>query len=161
MKTDKKQSCRPAPAWTQVDEIEIVYRTKMKANLRPRITCSRDGYNLLLQAWNPDSLELQEEVKLLLLNRDNRVLGLCNISRGGMTGTVADPRLILLVAIKAGACSVMLAHNHPSGSLHPSRADEELTQKIKFASIYHDIKVLDHLIITATGYYSFADEGLL
>ena len=78
-----------------------------------------------------------------------------------MTGTVADPRLILAAALKVGAVSVILCHNHPSGNLKASRADEELTQKIKCAAAYHDIKVLDHLIISNEGYYSFTDEGLL
>lgn len=83
------------------------------------------------------------------------------VLQGGITGTVADPRLILAAAIKVAACAMMLVHNHPSGSLKPSAADEELTTKIKEGARYFDIKVLDHLIVTSEGYYSFADEGLL
>ncbi|MBD0333245.1 MAG: JAB domain-containing protein, partial [Chitinophagaceae bacterium] len=90
-----------------------------------------------------------------------RVLCLFNVSSGGITGTVADPRLIYTAALKVNAVSLILCHNHPSGSLKPSRADEELTQKIKSAGAFLDIKVLDHLIISSEGYYSFADEGLL
>ena len=83
------------------------------------------------------------------------------MSSGGITGTVADPRLILAAALKVAACSIMLAHNHPSTSLKPSKADEELTSKIKYAAQFHDIKVLDHVIVSSEGYYSFADEGVL
>ena len=83
------------------------------------------------------------------------------ISEGGITGTVADPRIILKKALEEDAVSIILCHNHPSGNLLPSRADEELTQKIKEASRYFDIKVLDHIIVSEEGYYSFADEGIL
>jgi DNA repair protein RadC len=78
-----------------------------------------------------------------------------------MTGTVADPRIILRKALEEDAVSIILCHNHPSGSLKPSRADEELTLKIKEAARYFDIKVLDHLIVSEDGYFSFADEGIL
>jgi len=78
-----------------------------------------------------------------------------------MTGTVADPTLILAAALKGGAVNIILCHNHPSGNLKPSVADEQLTAKIKKAAQYFDIKVLDHIIITSESYYSFADEGLL
>ena len=83
------------------------------------------------------------------------------ISQGGITGTVADPRLILRKTLEKGAVSLILFHNHPSGNLKPSKADEQLTQKIKEAASFMDIRVLDHLIISHTGYYSFADEGKL
>ncbi len=146
-----------------VSEIDIVYKRKSKCKVseRPKITTSRDCYEVFVHYWNEDKIELLEEFKVLLLNRANRVLQILPISQGGMTGTVADPRLILAAALKVGAVSVILCHNHPSGNLKPSRADEELTQKIKCAAAYHDIKVLDHLIISNEGYYSFTDEGLL
>ena len=97
----------------------------------------------------------------MLLNRSNRVLGIYEVSTGGITGTVADPRVILTAALKANAVSIALCHNHPSGSIRPSRQDEELTQKIRNAALFLDIKVIDHVIITTESYYSFADEGLL
>lgn len=124
---------------------------------------AKDACKIFLHYWNEGKLDLQEEFKVLLLqlNRANRVLQLLPVSQGGMTGTVADPRLILAAAVKVGAVSLVLAHNRPSGSLKPSRADEELTQKIKHAAAYFDITILDHLIITSEGYSSFADEGLL
>ena len=89
------------------------------------------------------------------------MLGVLDASSGGITGTVADPRIILTAAIKANAVGIVLSHNHPSGSVKPSRADEELTVKIREAARFLDMTVLDHIIITSEGYYSFADEGLL
>ncbi|MFL5788970.1 MAG: RadC family protein [Flavisolibacter sp.] len=146
-----------------VSEIDIIYKRKVhcKVSERPLITSSADGYEVCLHYWNLDKIELLEEFKVLFLNRSNRVLQILPISQGGITGTVADPRLILAAAIKVAACSMILVHNHPSGNLKPSRSDEELTNKIKEAANYFDIKVLDHLLISSEGYYSFADEGLL
>lgn len=98
---------------------------------------------------------------MCLLNRAQRVLGIYELSTGGVTGTVADPKLVFIAALKANACNIILSHNHPSGNLKPSSADEQLTKKIATAGMYMDIKVADHVIITSEGYYSFADEGLL
>lgn len=146
-----------------VSEIDIVYKRKAtcKVSERPQIKSSSDVYEILLHYWDQDKIDLIEEFKVLFLNRSNRVLQIYNVSSGGITGTVADPRLILAAALKLAACSIMLAHNHPSTSLKPSRADEELTNKIKYAAQFHDIKVLDHIIVSSEGYYSFADEGVL
>lgn len=102
-----------------------------------------------------------EVFAVLFLNRANKILHFEIVSSGGLTGTVADPRIILKKALETGATSIVLSHNHPSGSLKPSRADEELTQKIRQAAMYLDIKVLDHIIVSDEGYFSFADEGLL
>lgn len=102
-----------------------------------------------------------EVFAVVFLNRSNKINHFQIISEGGITGTVADPRIILKKALEEDAVSIILCHNHPSGSLKPSRADEELTLKIKEAARYFDIKVLDHLIVGDDGYYSFADEGLL
>jgi DNA repair protein RadC len=149
------------PAWQNVAEVELSYKSKVKASERPRITQSKDAADLLTNLWSKDKIEFVEEFKVLLLNRANRVLGMVEISSGGVTGTVADPKLVLVAAIKANACGIIISHNHPSGNTKPSRADEELTQKIKLGAQYLDIKLLDHIIITTEGYLSFADEGLL
>ncbi len=149
------------PEWCQVAEVELVYKTKVKPSQRPKITSSVDAYEILQKIWNRDKIELVEEFKVLLLNRSNKVLGVLDASSGGITGTVADPRIILTAAIKANAVGIVLSHNHPSGSVKPSRADEELTVKIREAARFLDMTVLDHIIITSEGYYSFADEGLL
>lgn len=105
--------------------------------------------------------DLQEHFYVCYLNRANKIVGYSLVSIGGLTGTVADPRIILQSALACGAVNIGLSHNHPSGSLRPSRADEVLTDKLKTAASYFDIKVLDHIIISEEGYYSFADEGLL
>ena len=102
-----------------------------------------------------------EVFAVVFLNRSNKIINFQIISTGGLTGTVADPRVILKKAIEAEACSIVLSHNHPSGSLKPSRADEELTLKIKNAASFLDIRVADHIIVSDEGYFSFADEGLL
>jgi DNA repair protein RadC len=102
-----------------------------------------------------------EVFAVLFLNRSNKINHFQIISEGGITGTVADPRIILKKALEEDAVSLILCHNHPSGSLKPSKADEELTFKIKEAAKYFDIRVLDHLIVGDDGYYSFADEGIL
>ena len=104
---------------------------------------------------------MNEVFAVVFLNRANKINHYEIISEGGITGTVADPRIILKKALEEDAVSLILCHNHPSGSLKPSKADEELTQKIKEAARYFDIKVTDHIIVSEVGYYSFADEGLL
>lgn len=104
--------------------------------------------------------DYQHEVfAVLFLNQANKIKSFKIISRGGITGTVADPRIILKQALDEGATSIVLSHNHPSGNLNPSNADKELTQKIKMAASYFDIKVLDHIIVSDEGHYSFADAG--
>jgi len=103
----------------------------------------------------------REVFAVLFLNQSNRINHFEIISEGGITGTVADPRVILKKALEENATNIVLCHNHPSGSLKPSRADEELTKKIKSAASLHDITVIDHIIVSDQGYFSFADTGLL
>jgi len=146
-----------------VAEITLKYRNKQAPKERPIISTSSDAHRILLQAFDPDTIEIQETFVVMFLNRANQVLGTYRCSNGGVTGTVADPRLILATALKSASVSLILAHNHPSGSLKPSRQDEELTAKIQQGAKFMDIKVLDHLIISPdrTSFLSFADEGLL
>jgi DNA repair protein RadC len=148
-------------AWLNVAEIEITYRTKVKACDRPIVRQSSDAYQLFEHSWNENQIRLIEEFKIMLLNRANKVLGIVSISTGGMTGTVADPRLIFAAALKCGACGIMLCHNHPSENLKPSQADIDLTQKLVNGAKLLDIRILDHLVISPEGYFSFCDEGLL
>ena len=102
-----------------------------------------------------------EVFAVVFLNRANKINHFEIISKGGITGTVADPRVIMKRALEENATSIVLCHNHPSGNLIPSKADETLTKKIKEAAGYFDIQVLDHIIVSEEGYYSFADEGIL
>ncbi len=102
-----------------------------------------------------------EEFWIVYLNNANKVLHRAQLSKGGITGTLVDVRLVMRQALELGAVALVLAHNHPSGTLKPSAADKQITQKLKLAAEALDIKVLDHLIITAKEYFSFADEGIL
>jgi len=121
------------------------------------ISCSKDAYD----QFSPVLTNLyHEEFWILLLNRANRVLGKARISMGGMSGTVVDPKLIFKLALENKASALVLAHNHPSGNTKPSDADLKLTYKIRSGSDLLDIQVLDHLILTDTGYYSMADQGI-
>ena len=106
--------------------------------------------------------DLRHEVfAVIFLNRSNKINHFEIISEGGITGTVADPRIILKKALEEDAVNLILCHNHPSGSLRPSKVDEQLTSRIRDAARLMDITVLDHIIVSDGGYYSFADEGLL
>ena len=145
----------------QVSEINVSYRPKFKASEMPVISSSQDCYNILSASWDINKMELLEQFKVLFLNRANRVLGIFEVSSGGMAGTVADPKLIFSAALKTCATSIILAHNHPSGNLKPSQADLNLTKKIQAGGVLLDISLLDHLILTSETYLSFADEGLL
>ena len=149
------------PTWNQVSEIDLIYRSKVKASERPQIKTSKDAADLLRHLWSEDKIDFVEQFKVLFLNRANKVLGIFGVSTGGVTGTVADPKLIFVAALKSNACGIIISHNHPSGNLKPSKPDEDLTQKIKQAGLFLDIKLLDHIIVTSEGYYSFADEGII
>jgi len=145
-----------------VAEVSLTYKSKVPASQRPKIACSRDAYKLFNDSWDQDTLEHVEEFKILLLNRSNSVLGILPISKGGISGTVTDVRIILQAAIIANASGLIVCHNHPSSSLNPSESDTKITQKIKEAANLMDIQLLDHLILTTEDkYYSFADSGLL
>jgi DNA repair protein RadC len=144
-----------------IAEVELVYSTKVKPSNRIKISSSKDAYEILNQTWNENTIELREEMKVILLNNWHKVLGIYNVSHGGITGTVADPKLIFAAALKANSTGIILAHNHPSGNSQPSQADIGLTRKCKEIGELLDIKILDHMIMTTEGYYSFADEGMM
>jgi DNA repair protein RadC len=148
-----------AKAITIAAALEMGRRRQATAYRQKEIITSSADVARYLQSLLQDH---QHEVfAVLFLNRANKINHFQIISEGGMTGTVADPRIILKKALEENAVSIILCHNHPSGSLKPSRADEELTHKIKEAARFFDIKVLDHLIVSEDGYFSFADEGIL
>jgi DNA repair protein RadC len=129
-----------------------------KAKKIIKIASSRDAFEIL----QPIMGELpHEEFWIVYLNNSNRVMHMAQLSKGGITGTLVDVRLVMKQALELGAVALILAHNHPSGTLLPSEADKQITQKLKRASGALDIKVLDHLIITQKEYFSFTDETLL
>lgn len=148
----------PAKAITIVAALELGIRRLMAESKKTTVLSSRDIADFLKAQFQ---YKKHEVFAVVFLNRANKVNHYEIISEGGISGTVADPRIILKKALEHDATSVVLCHNHPSGSLRPSRQDEELTYKIREAAKYFDIKVLDHIIVSDEGFYSFADEGLL
>ena len=144
-----------------VAEIEVTYKSIIKPSLRPKVIGANGAYQLLLDTWDMSKIELVEQFKVMLLNRAHHVLGICTLTSGSVTGTIADPKQVFSVALITNATYVILAHNHPSGSATPSNADVELTARMKAAGELLELKVLDHLIVTTDGFYSFATEGTL
>ncbi len=145
---------------SQVAEVKISYSSRVKASDRVQITTSRDAEELLRNSWDYTSIEHIETMKLILLNRANRVLGIATLSSGGTSGCILDAKTVFQYALKANASSIILTHNHPSGNRQPSQQDLEITRKIKEGGKLLDISLLDHVIITPfDGYYSMADEG--
>lgn len=144
-----------------VSDVRISYHPKVRASERQIIQRSEDAYRLFKEGWDMDMIYLVEQSKLMLLNRANRVLGIMQLSSGGLCGTVVDPRFVFIAALQAGATSIMLAHNHPSSNLTPSNNDRTLTAKVKEAGTFLDIQLMDHLIISPEGYCSMADEGFM
>lgn len=146
--------------FVRLQEIEILYRNKLKQEDMLKVTSSQDAYEYFKSIWSPQ-IDRLEEFVILCLNRANKVLGYSKISMGGISGTVVDAKIVFQVALKANASAIILCHNHPSGNTAPSDNDIQLTKKLKSAGGFLDLTVLDHLIITSDGYYSFADEATL
>jgi DNA repair protein RadC len=139
--------------------LELGRRRQAAQNLEKPVVQGAASVALFLQTLLQDH---DHEVFIVLyLNRANKINHYEIVSSGGMSGTVADPRVILRRALEEKAVGIILCHNHPSGSLRPSHADRELTLKIREAARYFDILVLDHIIVSHEGFFSFAEEGLL
>lgn len=148
-----------AKAISIVSAMELGRRRRTEEGVkRKQVTSSSDVYEYFADALADKQ---HEEFWILLLNRANKIISKELISRGGITGTVADCRLIFKMAIERNACSVILCHNHPSGNLKPSEADRTLTRKLIDGGKLLDVPVLDHIIFADNGYFSFADEGLI
>ena len=148
----------PAKAVSIVAAMELGIRRNMADYKKEVILTSRDLANYLKAQFQ---FKRHEVFAVVFLNRANKINHFEIISEGGITGTVADPRIIVKRALEHDATSMVLCHNHPSGSVKPSRQDEELTEKIKTAAKFFDIRIMDHLIVSDEGFYSFADEGIL
>ena len=146
----------------KVNEIQISYKEQIPSPFWHKINSSKDAANLLFEHWDKNTIGLHESFKVVLFNNSNKVKGIYQLSKGGITGTLVDIRILFAVILKSLSVAVILTHNHPSGTLKASEADRELTAKIKKAAALFDIKVLDHILIVPNGdYYSFADNGLL
>ena len=146
----------------QVTEITVSYKPVTQKCEPLLIQSSLDAYNIFKEIFPESTIYLQEQFVVLYLNRANQVIGSYTLSIGGLTGTVADLRLVLSVALKVAATGMIIAHNHPSGNIKPSKNDELLTSKLNDASTLMDIRLWDHVILSGTGcYFSFADEGCM
>jgi len=144
-----------------VAEISVSYKPYISD--KPIVMSALDAYNVFFDFFPLETIGLQEIFLVMYLNNASRVLGVYKVSTGGITGTIVDLKLILSVGLKIVASGIMLAHNHPSGSLKPSHQDILVTNKIKDAAKVLDIKLLDHLIVSPEkgSYISLANEGML
>jgi DNA repair protein RadC len=144
---------------SKLREVSAVYKTKDDIS-NVKIGGSQD-VNDYIRSVYPVEINIREAMVVLYLNNSNRTIGYSVASIGGITGTVVDVRLVLRDALLTGSTSLVLIHGHPSGSLKPSQADISITNKVKKAAEFMDMKLLDHLIITEGSFFSFADDGLL
>jgi len=142
-------------------QFEISLKNKVKASERISIKNSLDCAAVCRECFDADTIEWTESAIVIGLNNANKVLGFYKVSSGGTGGTVVDPKVILQFALLSNSTSIILAHNHPSGSLTPSEADIKATRKIKEGAKLLDITLFDHLIITSEGHVSMAEEGLI
>lgn len=137
----------------EVSEVDLVFRSKVKASLRPKVTDPDDAYKLLIRTWDKEKLELLEQCKVLLLTLKGGVLGIYEASSGGIDRTIVDARTIFAAALKTNATAIIIAHNHPSGVAKPTEQDTELTKRLVLSGDILDITVLDHLIVTEEDYF--------
>jgi DNA repair protein RadC len=148
-----------AKAVTLIAALELGRRrNESEVMAREKITCSRDAFEIFRSVIGDQPYE---SFWIILLNKANKVIRKCSISEGGVSGTVVDPKKIFKTALDHHASSILLGHNHPSGNIQPSEADQKITKKIRDAGLMLDVAVLDHLIVGDDRYYSFADEGNL
>lgn len=140
---------------------EVILKKKNGQVLSAQIKSSKDAEIYFRQIFDSEQLETREQCMAIFLNQANNTVGYFLVSVGGMTSTIIDPRLIFRAALECGATSFILAHNHPSGQTHPSEADKAITRKLKMGGEFLDIRILDHLILTATTYTSMTEEGLI
>ncbi|MBE7172355.1 MAG: DNA repair protein [Williamsia sp.] len=146
---------------SHVAEVELIYRNKVKSSERPLVKESNDAYSLFLKSWDMNKIELQEQFRIMLLDRRSSCMGIATVATGGMTDCLVDLRIVFAAALKARAANIILAHNHPSNNISPSEADKNLTARFSEAGKLLNLLVLDHLIVTKEGYTSLADEGLM
>ncbi len=143
----------------EVAEIKVSYTTNRADKIK--LTNCRDTFDFIITNWNLDIIEFQEECKIILVNRANFVLGIYELSKGGISGTVVDIRIILSVALKCNASGIILVHNHPSENMKPSETDEKITRKLNDACTLLDLVLIDHFIISRNSFFSFKQDGFL
>ncbi len=146
----------------KVNEIRISYKERIPASFWRKINSSKDAADMLFEHWDKQTIQVHESFKVVLLNNNNKVKGIYQLSKGGITSTIIDLRILFAVVLKSLSVAIILTHNHPSGTLKASEADKDITRKIKKAAELLDIRLLDHILIVPNGdYYSFADNGLM
>ena len=143
----------------KVCEVKLTYKSKIKASEREKILSAENAYKILLSVFDSETIQYKEFFKVILMNRANKVLGVCHISEGGLNETSADIRIIMQAAILGNASAIILAHNHPSGNIQPSMQDDQVTKRVKEIAKLIGINLLDHLIITDETYYSYSENG--
>lgn len=142
-----------------IPEIQLKY--KSGEVLSKTILSSKDSFELFMKFYDEDVFELTESVIVIYLNSANRAIGWMRHTTGGIWSSIVDPRLIFVAALKCRATGIIISHNHPSGQLRPSNEDNRFTKKLKEGGLFLDIRLIDHIIATSQGYYSYADEGEL
>ncbi|UPK67984.1 JAB domain-containing protein [Chitinophaga filiformis] len=158
MKT--KNCCHPSSHFN-IPQVKLSYKTKVNISERPFIRGSLSAGKFLLSTWDKNTLELQETCRVMLLSHSHRILGIYDSTIGNGASCIIDIRHIFATALLANAAAIIVAHNHPSGNLKPSRADEAICNKLIKAGRYLDIAVLDFIIITRGKFLSFADNKLM
>lgn len=147
---------------TYKSTIEELTLGRKKTNIpKVKLTRSSECYEYIMKLWNQDTIELHETFVAVFINQANNTIGWYVVSQGGITGCIVDVRMLFAAALKVGAVGMVVAHNHPSGNLKPSVADLKITKCIQAVADVHDMQILDHIIVTSDGYYSFGDEGQL
>jgi DNA repair protein RadC len=145
-----------------VPEIKINFKPGIKASERVSILSSQACVNLLREQWEMSTFEIREEMKLVVLNRSGKALGIFALAVGGVSHCPVDPKVVFLITLKTpGAETLILVHNHPSGNRCPSQSDKLVAEKIKAGAAILGLKLSDFIILTTESYYSFADEGCL
>ena len=148
-----------AETYQQLNEVKAVYQKNPNVK-QITIKSAEDTAEMTKELW-PVDINHREAMMVIYLNNSNKTLGYSILSIGSITGTLVDVRLVFQTALLTNATAIIMAHNHPSGTLRPSTADNQVTNKIKDAGKFLDIRLLDHLIITEESYFSYANEGLL
>ena len=142
-----------------VSEVALSYKNRVPYNQRQKVITSHSAYEVLTNIFPADTIDYRETFIVLYLNRAHQVLGYSIVAEGGTACVAVDVKMIIQTALLANASAIIIAHNHPSGNLHPSMEDSRLTQRVSEAAKLFDIKVLDHLIITSENFYSFSENG--
>jgi len=146
---------------TTLPHVRISFDRRCPVSERVYLKESIQAYRAFMAIWDHETIDLYEEFKVIYLDQGNGVMGYRDLARGSCTGATVDIKHLLSIALACNACCILLAHNHPSGRTEPSRMDIQLTQKVKGGAELLGLTLLDHLVITKEGYYSFGEEGEL